>query len=75
MEPLADLIGLLRPQATLWGRIKGTGRMEPGAGPVGSQSAHQHGPEQGVGQDDWLLPDGRLPKRLDAYHSVQPHVA
>lgn len=26
MDPFADLIGLLRPQATLWGRIEGTGR-------------------------------------------------
>lgn len=26
MDALTDLIGLLRPQATLWGRIKGTGR-------------------------------------------------
>jgi AraC-like DNA-binding protein len=26
MDPFADLINLLRPQATLWGRIKGTGR-------------------------------------------------
>lgn len=26
MDPFADLIGLLRPQATLWGRIQGTGR-------------------------------------------------
>ncbi|QOY90328.1 AraC family transcriptional regulator [Paludibaculum fermentans] len=26
MDPFADLIGLLRPRATLWGRIKGTGR-------------------------------------------------
>jgi AraC-like DNA-binding protein len=25
MDPFADLIGLLRPRATLWGRIKGTG--------------------------------------------------
>jgi AraC-like DNA-binding protein len=26
MDPFADLINLLRPRATLWGRIKGTGR-------------------------------------------------
>ena len=26
MDPFTDLINLLRPQATLWGRIKGTGR-------------------------------------------------
>lgn len=26
MDPFADLIGLLRPQVTLWGRIEGTGR-------------------------------------------------
>jgi AraC-like DNA-binding protein len=26
MDPFTDLIGLLRPQATLWGRINGTGR-------------------------------------------------
>ena len=26
MDPFTDLIGLLRPQATLWGRIQGTGR-------------------------------------------------
>src|ERR1700743_902579 len=26
MDPFAELIGLLRPQATLWGRIQGTGR-------------------------------------------------
>jgi AraC-like DNA-binding protein len=26
MDPFTDLIGLLRPQATLWGRIKGTGK-------------------------------------------------
>ncbi|GAA3760078.1 AraC family transcriptional regulator [Terriglobus aquaticus] len=26
MDPFADLIGLLRPRATLWGRIQGTGR-------------------------------------------------
>lgn len=26
MDPFADLINLLRPQATRWGRIKGTGR-------------------------------------------------
>lgn len=26
MDPFTDLLGLLRPRATLWGRIKGTGR-------------------------------------------------
>ncbi|MGJ5816545.1 AraC family transcriptional regulator [Paludibaculum fermentans] len=26
MDPFADLIGLLRPRVTLWGRIQGTGR-------------------------------------------------
>jgi AraC-like DNA-binding protein len=26
MDPFTDLIGLLRPRATLWGRIRGTGR-------------------------------------------------
>jgi AraC-like DNA-binding protein len=26
MDPFIDMIGLLRPHATLWGRIKGTGR-------------------------------------------------
>jgi AraC-like DNA-binding protein len=26
MDPFSDLVGLLRPRATLWGRIQGTGR-------------------------------------------------
>src|SRR4051812_25886840 len=26
MDPFTDLINLLRPRATLWGRLKGTGR-------------------------------------------------